>query len=606
MVDTPRGRSCAVLDIDAGDRDPETSPILRDELLALVERTVAELRTERPKIVGTSTQRTVLEFAPRPAHHRSVDQFLDALAASLDRRNTGLDLDDRLRITVAVDSGRARPDLASSSPLSRKVLAAAPAAALVVEVTERWYIAGAPVDPAYVHVRSGAAMCWLRVPGRSTVRGVSPVDLVIDEPPPPPEPRRRGAMQNYVNGNHIGDNIEGVKVTLLSSPPGEVRRDEFPEPRPGTVGASRKGSRGRELRSALVAAYTSFDELDMMFRERLGLSLHRLVSANLRLELVVSKSIERAQAEGWLDKLVTAAFLGNPGNPALRRLVETGFYDEACATLAAIEDPTGPVTRLVPQAGLLADLVADADGDQARPWSGSTLERIFRTSAAFQDVVPFTSRLLAVAAQVCQVRVGPGGGSGFLVGPDLVLTNHHVVADVISGRMSPADLRFVFDHRLDEDERVEDGTAFEPSCAGRWLVASSPPDELDYALIRLAEEAGRSPSLDGRQRGWLRPLDPAPELVHRLPLLILQHPLGHPMKLALSDKGVGEVVDGGGRVTYEVNTERGSSGSPCLTFDLRLVALHRGGSAEHNTGVPILAIAEHLDEAGRTALQEEV
>ena len=75
------------------------------------------------------------------------------------------------------------------------------------------------------------------------------------------------------------------------------------------------------------------------------------------------------------------------------------------------------------------------------------------------------------------------------------------------------------------------------------------------------------------------------------------------MKLAMSDTGVGAVVGDGTRLTYEVNTERGSSGSPCLTFDLRLVALHQSGHPRSNVGVPISTIAAHLGDAGRTALR---
>ena len=624
MIDTQRG-SCAVLDIvEAGD-GPDGPELLREELVALVARTAFDAGIDAPTVLDDSAHRVVLGFAPQPAHSRLVDGFLDALAAALDRRNSGLEPEDRLRLGVTVDTASGRPDRSPASSLSAKVLAATPASSLVIEATERWYTAAATPDVTYRRVHSRLDRFWLRVPGRSTVPGLAPTELAIDprpggEVPPMRSPGHRGwgAMSVTVNGNHYGDNINDSKIVFGSPEAARGSRNEFPTGEHRTGGMRLEGTRAEKLRTALVTAYPSFDEFAMMLREKLERNLHSLASPNHRLDLVVSQAIERARTEGWIDKLVTAAFLGNPGNQALRQLIQTGFCDEAYAMLAAIEDPTGPVTRLWPQAGLLTDLVADASGDAARPWSGTTLERIFRKAAAFQDVLPFASRLLSVAGRVCQVRVGSGGGTGFLVGPDLVLTSHHVVVDVINGQTPRSDVQCVFDHHVGDDGRVHEGVAFELASGDGWLVEASPPSEveeqvhptrppttgeLDYALIRLAEPAGRSTSLDGRTRGWLRLLDPTPELTPDLPLLIVQHPRGLPLKLAMADKGVGAVIGGGTRVTYEVNTERGSSGSPCLTFDLQLVALHQSGHAEHNVGIPISTIVAHLGEVGRSALR---
>lgn len=581
MIDTWRG-SCAVLDIVEGNHGPDLA-LLRDELVALVKQTAVEAGIVAPTLLGASAHRVVLGFAPRPAHHRSIDRFLDALATSLDRRNSSLDLRERLRVAVTVDNANGAPDRFPASPLSTRVLARTPASSLVIEATERWHAAAAKPDESYRSVDSRLDTFWLRIPGRSRVPGLDLTDLDIE-----PRPRH------------------------------EVR--PAPKPKsvfPAVTGDTRlDGSKRERLRIALAKAYPSFDEFALMLSEKLDLNLHDLASDKLRLALVVSKAIEHAAAHGWIDRLVTAGFLGNPGNPALRRLIHTGFCDEAYAMLAAIDDPTGSVTRLWPHAGLLTDLVDDGSGDADRPWSGTTLERIFRRTSAFQDVLPFTSRLLSAAGRVCQVRVGSGGGTGFLVGPDLVLTNHHVVEDVINGQVPRSGVRCVFDHLVDDAGRVQEGVGFELTGEGGWLVASSPPSEvdeqvhptrppttgeLDYALIRLAEPAGRSRSLDGRERGWLSLLGGPPVITPGLPLLIVQHPLGLPMKLAISETGVGAVVGRGTRVTYKANTARGSSGSPCLTFDLQLVALHQSGGPEHNVGIPISTIAAHYGVVGPPA-----
>lgn len=264
---------------------------------------------------------------------------------------------------------------------------------------------------------------------------------------------------------------------------------------------------------------------------------------------------------------------------------------------------------------VITELLRAAFLDAPRP----TLERIFRRTSAFQDPRQFSSRLRAVAGQVCQIRIGAdAAGTGFLVGSDLVLTNHHVVARVIGGDVAPSAVQCVFDYIVGDNGTVGQGVPFGLHDGGDWLVAASPPsaadehgdptrlptvDELDHALLRLAEPAGQTMSLDGRERGWLRLLGDIPEPTPGLPLLIMQHPDGRPVKLAMADTGVKAVNRNRTRLTYCVNTEAGSSGSPCLTFDLELVALHHSGQAHHNEGVPIATIVAHLDDAGRAALR---
>ena len=72
---------------------------------------------------------------------------------------------------------------------------------------------------------------------------------------------------------------------------------------------------------------------------------------------------------------------------------------------------------------------------------------------------------------------------------------------------------------------------------------------------------------------------------------MIQHPLGETLKLASGRYDSREST----RLRYRVDTEPGSSGSPCFTAQMDLVALHRG-SAEGlaNQGVPFDAIAQAL------------
>ena len=96
---------------------------------------------------------------------------------------------------------------------------------------------------------------------------------------------------------------------------------------------------------------------------------------------------------------------------------------------------------------------------------------------------------------------------------------------------------------------------------------------------------------------WLVPT--AHKLGPSDPLFILHHPGDRVMQLSLDTKAVKQVDGIGPRIQYRTNTIAGSSGSPCLTADLQLVALHQGtdpkrSTRQYNQGIPLSAIARNL------------
>jgi hypothetical protein len=189
------------------------------------------------------------------------------------------------------------------------------------------------------------------------------------------------------------------------------------------------------------------------------------------------------------------------------------------------------------------------------------------------------------------------------------MTNYHVVAPLLSGLVAPGAARLRFDYRRRSDGgAVRPGTEF--GLAAQWLAFAAPPGpadgepgagDLDVAVLRLEQPAGelpigRSDALaDSPRRGWLDTVAPD-GLVPDSPLLILQHPQGAPLKLAFGT--VLSVNAERTRLRHSVNTLPGSSGSPCLSAGLELVALHHAGDPNfapghrptYNAAVPIAAI----------------
>ncbi|HEV7529009.1 MAG TPA: effector-associated domain EAD1-containing protein [Solirubrobacteraceae bacterium] len=336
------------------------------------------------------------------------------------------------------------------------------------------------------------------------------------------------------------------------------------------------GEDRRQLIAALLEAFPSPQELEMLLDLRLDRSLAAIAPTSQPYEYVTFKVIERSEAEGWTGELILAASSARPGNQ----------------TLAKVAQPLGLV-----------------------PSVGARLEQMISPRNGVHDVERWLGDAWRSARRVCRLemrtRTAVYGGTGFLVGPDEILTNFHVVQELMLSGDSPEESTVRFDVRSAPDG----GTVL----AGRpcrlaeeWLLAWSPQDDakeqsivaagddarLDYALLRLAEPVGEEEIGLGApaaaRRGWVALSPRARTPVAGDQTVILQHPGGGALKLAADS--VVEYIEKQAAVRYLTNTDEGSSGSPCFGFGWELVALHQGGSADgaSNQGHATCAIAQHI------------
>jgi hypothetical protein len=345
------------------------------------------------------------------------------------------------------------------------------------------------------------------------------------------------------------------------------------------------GRLSRRLNEALDDAFDSPEALDEFLFEMLDKRLHN-VSADKDLQVRRFQLIRKADSQGWVLDLIVAAGQARPQSAALREIAA--------------------------EVGLSA--------------AAAGLERVILDAVPFLDIAVLRARLGELEAQVCRVEVPaptrPAAGTGFLIGPNLVLTNYHVIDVLHQGLANPAETRLRFDYRaLPDGTRVSEGTV--ARLDGDWLAAWRPPSEvddlsdpggkvpapgeLDFAVLRIGQSLGDQPM--GRaerlpaapNRGWIRLDQAGPNGFDAgSPLLILQHPSDEPLKVAF---GQSDGLNANGtRLRHRVNTKPGSSGSPCLNARLEVVALHHAGDPNFdpahkpawNAAVPIAAIRDCL------------
>lgn len=357
------------------------------------------------------------------------------------------------------------------------------------------------------------------------------------------------------------------------------------------------GQQQLKFTDALLDAFPNQASLAQMVRFRLDINLNAIAMGS-SLRDIVFNLIEKAEADGWTTSLICAARESNPGNPIL-----LAFSQQF--------------------------------GFASTPKRRHEIERLIRESNSYLDVTKWRTRLGEVEAQVCRIEINSNGGTiygtGFLIGPDIVMTNHHVVEAVIAGEQGRTDSRgykarasnviLRFDYKkLSDGTTINSGTVF-GLAEKEWLIDQSPNsslermpryDELDYALLRVDDAPGNhaiavekaEPSAP--TRGWIEIPQQPYDFDPHTSLYIMQHPQGAPLKLVIDTDAIIGMNENRTRVTYKTNTEPGSSGSPSFNKDWELVSLHHSGDPnfdpdhkpEYNEGIPISAIMALLDQHG--------
>ena len=198
-------------------------------------------------------------------------------------------------------------------------------------------------------------------------------------------------------------------------------------------------------------------------------------------------------------------------------------------------------------------------------------------------------------------------GTGWLVSPDLIVTNHHVVNAREEGESNASSL----DLGLQAQSTSVEFDFNSKDTAGHFVSAKTLEafePSLDFAILRLAEPITR------------KPLRLNPERIEitkdsYVAVNIIQHPYGGPKKVALRNNLIYD--SNFPKLRYFTDTEHGSSGSPVFNDSWEVVALHRASTFVSkvqfqgrlagwvNEGTHILAILDYL-KTNNPSLYKEI
>ncbi len=181
--------------------------------------------------------------------------------------------------------------------------------------------------------------------------------------------------------------------------------------------------------------------------------------------------------------------------------------------------------------------------------------------------ISFLQRGAIVAESVGRITIqrsdGQSGfGSGFLVGPGLLLTNNHVLdsPEVASKSFVEFNYERLSDGHLDQVLRFK----FAP---GDLFLTDR---NLDFTLLAVQDGGGTL-----QRFGWNRLMAQEGKVILGERLNIIQHPEGEYKQLALRENRLVDVLED--FLHYHTDTSPGSSGAPVFNDQWEVVALHHAG-----------------------------
>jgi len=280
--------------------------------------------------------------------------------------------------------------------------------------------------------------------------------------------------------------------------------------------------------------------------------------------------------------------------------------------------PTGPQIEfnvdwsdLTPYNDIGAVAKVDSPNQMTEQFSGGLTGGAEKTVGKLDLIEATLISLLAKHSQaVCRIKVPSGQidfegdqsifgwtGTGFLVAPNILLTNYHV----LNSEAVAAEAVVEFDYQITQNDLLNGPPDVLPS-ASRFklmpdrLFIASKFEDFDYAFVWIDDAASKQFGTIQMTRGSFL-------IKQKEPTFILHHPDGLPKKASVDDTEVLSVNSS--FVLYAADTQGGSSGSPVFDKRGRLTALHHAWWPVHQIKSRFPNLSGRLNDGGVTPVANE-
>lgn len=222
------------------------------------------------------------------------------------------------------------------------------------------------------------------------------------------------------------------------------------------------------------------------------------------------------------------------------------------------------------------------------------MERILGKNDLFP--ISYLQIALNISKSVCRISIRDsrgvvvGYGTGFLVAPNIILTNNHVISSYEVASNSIAEFNY------QDDENFMPCPTYNFRLNPQTFFITD--IKLDFTLVALNENITNQKCL--KDFGYLKMSQKEGTILPEEYVSIIQHPKGGPKSVTLRENKVSGLKEN--FIHYLTDTEPGSSGSPVFNDQWTLVALHHSGVPNPeikdewiaNEGILISAIVNYL------------
>lgn len=177
-----------------------------------------------------------------------------------------------------------------------------------------------------------------------------------------------------------------------------------------------------------------------------------------------------------------------------------------------------------------------------------------------------------VANAICRIHVkninggNEGYGTGFLISPNLVLTNNHVFSKIDDAKNSLLE----FNYQYNSSGEPAKSYIFSLDVSKFFYTN----EKLDFTIVYVNSIS----STDNKSLsdfGFLKLFESPNKVLVSEYVSIIQHPAGQYKQIAIRENEVLSIEDN--FITYSTDTAQGSSGSPVFNDQWQVVALHHSG-----------------------------